>query len=313
MQASLLSRRQAAHARLVDYSLPELWHLLSLDAPAIAVLWTYFLARCSQVVLPWQCATALFVAVWMLYAADRLLDARPVTDAAPTELQERHRFHWRHRRLFLPALLVCALALLGFLPQLDAQILRLYGVLAVGLAGWLLLVHLGRRKVSGRSLRLPKEWVVGPFFALAAGIPALARVPGLLWQVAPFAALFAAVCTLNCLLLYAWEHAAAGFEAPELPDRGSEAHAFTRWASLHMPALALLVLLASGCLASVTSSRSAGSALPMHLAVFALACEAAALALLLLHTHHDRMRPLVLRVAADAALLTPLLFLPFLR
>ena len=82
-----------------------LWHLLSLDAPTVAVIWTWFVARAEHVRLPWATPAAMGIAVWMLYAGDRLLDAR-VLDGVRTawtgeRLEARHLFHYRHRRGFL--------------------------------------------------------------------------------------------------------------------------------------------------------------------------------------------------------------------
>ena len=57
-----------------------MWHLLSLDAPTVAAVWVVFVGRSVGVRLPWVEPAAMFVAVWMIYAADRLLDAR-VLDA----------------------------------------------------------------------------------------------------------------------------------------------------------------------------------------------------------------------------------------
>jgi hypothetical protein len=53
-----------------------LWHLLSLDAPTIAALWTWFIASANHIHLPIASTLAMALAVWMLYAADRLMDAR---------------------------------------------------------------------------------------------------------------------------------------------------------------------------------------------------------------------------------------------
>ena len=51
-----------------------LWHLLSLDAPTVAALWTWFIAEACHVHIPLLSTLAMAVAVWTLYAADRLLD-----------------------------------------------------------------------------------------------------------------------------------------------------------------------------------------------------------------------------------------------
>ena len=62
-----------------------LWHLLSLDAPSVATVWTIAIAHAAGVDLPWTSAAAMFIAVWILYAADRLLDARLLEDVLVVE------------------------------------------------------------------------------------------------------------------------------------------------------------------------------------------------------------------------------------
>ena len=51
------------------HGMPIYWHLLSLDAPTVATLWTIFVARACRVELPASFAGAMFLAVWIIYAA----------------------------------------------------------------------------------------------------------------------------------------------------------------------------------------------------------------------------------------------------
>ena len=68
--------------------------MLSLEAPAVAVLWTLALARLNDLpVLP-GVLPGLGLAVWIIYVADRLLDTLSLP---PDALSLRHRFHQRHR------------------------------------------------------------------------------------------------------------------------------------------------------------------------------------------------------------------------
>ena len=60
-----------------------LWHLLSLDAPTVAALWTWFIAATNHIHLPLSSPLAMFIAVWTLYAADRVLDAQSPNEADP--------------------------------------------------------------------------------------------------------------------------------------------------------------------------------------------------------------------------------------
>ena len=277
------------------YSLLAWWHLLSLDAPTVAALWTWFVGRAVGIDLPASAPAAMFVAVWMLYVADRLLDARPLAgNAAPTELEERHRFHDRHRRPFLAICSAGTIILALLLHWMTPAALHLYTLLAVLLAGWLLLIH---ARSSQASHRLPKELAVGLFFPAAVFIPTVARVPALRPLLAGPAALFAAVCTLNCLCVYAWEH----------PFDTRAAHPSTRWGTEHLTALALLCAAASGALILPL----AHSAHP-HTALLAAASGLSAALLLLLHRIHARVRRVRLRALADLVLLTPAAFLPWL-
>ena len=65
------------------------WHLSSLDAPTVAALWMWFVARVFGVLLRWQEAAAMFAAVWVVYTVDRLWDAR-VLDGKGSEAGSRN-------------------------------------------------------------------------------------------------------------------------------------------------------------------------------------------------------------------------------
>jgi hypothetical protein len=280
-----------------------LWHLLSLDAPTVATLWTLFIARCAHLALPWAAPAAMFVAVWMIYAADRLLDARLLDDQSHhhSDLEARHRFHHQHRNRFLTAILLSTAALLYLLPRIDTRALHLYVLLATLLGAWMLLIH-ARPLPSGIIRRLPKELAVGIFFPAAIFIPTIARVPQLRPVLLPAAALFALVCTLNCLYLYAWEH-----PMPVRLGVASSAHRTTQWATAHLSQLAL----AGITLSSLTAAFALRQQVP-SIGLPALACALSAASLFILNALRRRLSAIHLRAAADLVLLTPVLFLPFL-
>jgi hypothetical protein len=266
----------------------SLWHLLSLDAPTVAALWTAFVARVVHVPLRWMTCPAVFVCVWMLYASDRLLDARDLGGPATTsELEERHLYHHRHQRAFVAALFVAAGAAALLVPQLDPAALRLYAALAAFQAVYFFLIHIYFRPTAP----LPKELAVGIFFAAAVFIPSAAHVATL--KLVPVALAFAAVCTLNCVYVYAWEHAGGQ----------SGAHITTRFAASHPFASAGILFVFTTVLAFV---------LP-HLRPLALALDLSIALLFTLHEVRTRLRRTQLRAAADLALLTPLIVLPFIR
>ena len=187
-----------------------LWHLLSLDAPTVAALWTWFIASANHIHLPLASILAMTIAVWMLSAADRLLDARimdtprnvgPSTSPKIQDLEARHYFHHHHRSAFLSGMLLVSIALAILLPRLEAEVIHLYLILGGLLFGYFILIH-----ASGSAHRLPKEIAVGLFFAAATFIPTVARRPDLRISLLPLAILFATFCSLNCLFIYAWEH-----------------------------------------------------------------------------------------------------------
>lgn len=288
------------------YSPLALWHLLSLDAPSVAALWTFAIAHAVGLPLPWTEPAAMFLAVWMLYASDRLLDARPLPDGhAPPDLEDRHRFHQRHRRAFLCMIVLVACALAVLLHRLDPRALHLYALLAALLGAWLLLIH-AHPVPSAANHRLPKELAVGIFFPAAVFIPTVARLPQLRLILLPAALLFAAVCTLNCLFLYAWEH----------PGTRTRAHWTTRWATHHLATLATLIATASALLVTASALHAFPSSLPQlqHASTLLASCTfLSALLLLLLHTQRHALKPVHLRALADFVLLTPALLLPLAR
>jgi len=270
-----------------------MWHLLSLDAPTVAAVWTVFIAYCAGLTLPWESLAAMFAAVWMLYAADRLLDARPLADSStPNELEARHRFHHLHHKRFLIGIIVAALVLAALLPRMNATVLHLYCLLGALLAAWLLLIHL--LPVHGADAhRLPKELAVGVCFPAAVFIPTVARTVTPVHMLLPSAIFLGAVCTLNCLFIYAWEH-------PNLRS----ASWTTRWAARLLMPLTTATIAA----AAVAAWLGHGPLQPI-----AAACALSAAMLGLLHMQRAKIGPVNLRAAADLSLLTPLLIFPVLK
>lgn len=257
------------------------WHLLSLDAPAVAALWTVLFLRIHRLPVPAAVPLALGLAVWMFYAADRLADA-----AVPAgQLEERHRFHALHAPAFM-GLMIGALPCLGLL---------IYVLPAVVREGWLLLaVPLGAYVAAVHGFRLPrfpKEAAVGVFFGAATMLPAAVAAHAPLGMEAAGAACFGLVCWFNCVAIARWEE----------PDNVAPS---TRLAARHLPGTGLAILFACGALGIFGSAWTA------------CACAGSVLLLLLL----DRARTgspytsgVHLRAMADAALLTPMLLLPVLE
>jgi hypothetical protein len=297
----------------------SLWHLLSLDAPSVAALWTWFLADSNHVHLPATAILAMAIAVWMLYAADRLLDARRIESHAHSipfhsdlheKLEPRHLFHYRHRRAFRSILLLCSFTLAVLLPQLLPTAIRLYLILGGLLVGYFILIHAPATDRSSRAPhsaaprvphRIPKEFAVGVFFSAANFIPTIAREPALRPVLLPAALLFALLCSLNCLFIYSWEH----------PGATSFTHPATRLALRSLRGLTLAAIVLSLALAMFTQLS------PRHLPPWPILTATALSGILLLALDHlnrsHHLSPTPLRASADLCLFTPLLLLPFLH
>jgi hypothetical protein len=232
------------------------------------------------------------ITVWMLYAADRLMDAR-LLDANPThheDLEARHYFHHRHRPAFLAGIILASIALAALLPRLDAEAIHLYLILGGLVCGYFIVIHATRS-----AHRLPKEIAVGLCFAAATFIPTVARRPNLRLPLLPSALLFATLCSLNCLYIYAWEHEDHRADRPT--------HAITHLALHNLSFLTVLVALSGITLA--LRDHNAPQTIPC-------ATVLSASILLILHKQRHSIPRTTLRAAADLALTTPILFLPFL-
>jgi len=275
----------------------DLWHLVSLDAPTVAMLWTWFLARTNHISLPATAILAMGTAVWMLYAADRLLDSRAISsqhqgELPHSDLEARHYFHRNHKRAFRCGILFASISLALLLPQLAPQSIRLYLVLGTLLFGYFILIHVNSAAIQHNSHRLPKELAVGVFFSAATFIPTVASDPSLRLALLPAAILFAVLCSLNCLFIYHWEH----------PATSSETNPATNIALRFLPRISAIALVSGLILAVFDHS------LPRPIPA---ACSLATILLLLLHRNRHHLSPTTLRAAADICLLTPFLFLYF--
>ena len=270
-------------ARLPLWAWP---HLLSLDAPAVAVSWQAWWAHVSAVRLGWPHHVILGLCVWMVYLADRLADG---FRASPAEWgTQRHAFY--HRQRILPsALLAAGIAALAVLsvrflspPEFGGGALLL---LVAALYLWM--IH----RPVGWRLRVPKEAVVGGLFAVGTAF-FLTIQAGISWILATGVGLFGALCFLNCALITRWERTLR-----DRRDRRSLLNAF--------PALTQRLGLGAGALAAAAALAGGATGRLGTFEPFMLA----AAGLFALDGARNRIPALSLRVLADVALLTPWVFL----
>jgi hypothetical protein len=260
-------------------------NLLSLDAPLVAVAWLFIFARTWRVDYhPWPPYLALALAVWGIYAADRMLDGLVRGDDGG--LARRHETHRRLRRVLVVlvpvAFIGAVLIALFFLP------FAIFGYAVVALvlvAGFFAASLFG----GGRSeIPYTKNLLGGLAFAYGTAIGAhvyvftddvfaLIRSPEMLS--------FGLLCMLNITAVDLWEHARRSHD----PEVGASDEL-----SLTLP----LTLLA-GC-ALLFALRADPFTRPFYYAILI-----AAAALQVVNRVRHRFSPEALRVVADLCLLAP--------
>jgi hypothetical protein len=267
------------------------WHLLSLDAPTIAVLWAWSFERAVGGLSSVRALAVLGLGTWLIYVADRLLDARPGRSISDKELRERHFFHARHRATLLTVVWPVAAALLWLIARMPAIDRREDAILFAVAMLYFASVHL----VFPRGRRwFARELMVGIVFALATAVPAWSQAQGSRPRMTLLVLLFAGLCCLNTIAIEVWEQ-----------DDGRRFSISLASVALILCSLALML----------HTGRHESDFTPV-----ALCTSLSAMLLLLLDSlHKQRSRGrkvpgdtlnwlLLVRVAADAALLTPLLF-----
>ena len=289
------SSSQPAATALKPVTLPRplaLWHLASLDAPTVAVVWSLAFAWSTGLHLQWWIPIVQALGAWTVYVADRLLDARrALLNGATDTLRERHYFHWRRRRILLPlalvAAFVCAVMIFVFMPVTARE---RNSVLAVATLAYMARVHAAdEKKHADRQARLPfltKELLVGILFTAGCALPALAQAIASnrqSWLVALPALFFAALAWLNCYAIDRWE-------SPGPPSAAV--------------ACAAIACAACGCVLAGALALSH----PKSCAL-AVAGTLSCLLLALLDRSRRRLSPLALRASADLVLLTPVILL----
>lgn len=248
------------NAPIDDERIPWLaWpSMLSLDAVIVAVVWQQLLMRgfCHQSVTWPECAS-LGSTVWLIYVADRLLDAARLDVSAPHTL--RHEFYLRHRRPFL-TLWIFVLATTAFVVthSLPQQLLRGGLLLAAAVLMYGASVHFSpmrlqalpdvRSRVPGR-LRVPKEMRVGVLFAMGVSLSVWTTLTdsGANWRI--LASLALTTCVLsalfagNCVLVAKFERELDQAQSFTSIVTELNANQPSCRSSIAMPALAMTMML----------------------------------------------------------------------
>lgn len=303
------SQEQADSPR-IDAPIPlAWWHLGSLDAPTVAVVWALAFAWAARVTLPAWVPVLLALVAWPVYIADRLLDARSALLSGKLHcLRQRHHFHWRHRRVFFPIAVTsaCAAGLFVFCYMPVAARER-NSILAAAALAYFSGVHSSRR-MPPRLFKLltplfAKESLVALLFTAACALPALSRAAAeapsqtesRLWPLWAAVVFFILLAWLNCHAIECWESR----RDPSPGHSHHESKAFV----FDIASKAILLAFAGLILAAVLAG------IRPRTAALALTGATSALFLALLDRVRHRLTPVALRSAADLALLTPLALL----
>lgn len=272
-----------------DVSVVRWWlwpTVLSLDAPAVALVWQAAAAAVGDVALGWPAAAVLASSVWLAYVADRWIEGWRLAPASVRTV--RHAFYQRNRWVILVVwLIVLGLDLAVATRRLSSGELQVGCVLLVPVLAYLLshqLVHRHHR------WRVPKEALVALLLTAGVGLFPIVRVDAGHAGVWLVLVLFALLCFANCALISMWEHDV---------DRshGQTSLATTRDSPVWIRRLPWLALLAAAaCSAGVTG----------ELRVVAICAATGAVLLVMIDAGQRRIGVRRARVLADVALLTPL-------
>lgn len=264
-------------------------NLLSLDAPLVAVVWLYIFAKTWRVnYLPWTAYIALGLVVWVIYVVDRLADVA-IREKSPEGLEERHRFHHRHKRL-LSILVKCA-AVLAIGLVVTSLPLRIYGY---AVPGGILVIGFFTLSIFSTTppneLPYAKNVLAGLAFAYGTSMLAFSYTGFSMMELLRSAELitFAVLCIMNICAIDLWEHSA---RSPDPEIKATDELALT---------LPLTLLGAASLVFAVRDPD-------VTTRPFFYAILTGAALLQILNRTRSRFQPDALRVLADVALLLPLL------
>ncbi len=296
---AVASDRQRVNTLVEGARLLRFWHLASLDAPTVAVVWSLSFAKTAGVRLPLWVPVLIALGTWFVYVGDRILDTWHALKADKLEsLRERHFFQWRHRRVLIPlagfAALAAAAIIFGVMPL---TVRERDSVLAAAALAYFSGIHVPGMRPQWFARLQSKELLVGLLFTAGCALPTLTRLHGAVGDGLPVELLlmvmvcYAALAWLNCAAIDQWEASrgkAGGGEASRGLGTGRSARRIATGA----------VVLVLAC-----------APIAPRLSMLAAACAASALLLAWLDRQRNRLTPLALRCAADLVLLTPLVCL----
>lgn len=257
-------------------------NILSLDVMAGAVICSVFFARVFHAYVPYDTLLTLGLTVWIIYTIDHLRDAMLIPTPASTD---RHRFHQRHFKTILPALLLAMVADFVIIWFVPAKVL-LYGFIL-----WLVvLLYL----VFQRYLKFMKEFFVACLYTMGVLLPSVATLQTSIQPVHfILIAKFFITALMNLLLFSLFD---------QTQDRKQQQHSFVTWFGASSTRAGILFLGSFNILTGVWLWS-----FDWRVAAIFIAMNAMLLAILALKKHLVPNN--YYRIFGDAVFLIPLLYL----
>jgi hypothetical protein len=288
-----VKRRNPAQEPVFGLGRPKWWlwpTILSLDAPAVALVWQALLARVVGVRLDAHQVVLLGLSVWLAYAADRWIEGWRLTPQ--TVRTQRHAFFLRWR---WPAFAVWLMVLLGAVGLAIARLNSREWVASLGLLTATLVYLLSHQLLHRHHpWRVPKEVCVAVIIALGAALYPAVQAPARVGELVIPLLLLSGLGLANCLLISVWDREVdAQHGQTSLALRFTWGHRLARGVLVGIAGLgAVLVFTASGAMRELACCATASAGLLSLLA--------------LTQRHLGRERA---RVLVDLGLLTPLVAL----
>mgnify|MGYP000412758757 FL=1 len=149
---------------------PPFWllpNLLSLDAPLVAVVWMWILAKSMRVIYVENHAYWLLAgAVWSVYVLDRILDVRHYKGSVE-EMSTRHRFHWKYWKILLPTVIGVIIYCVYSAFNVASSAMLRAGISGIGMC----IVYLVARKIDKGEVAYAKNFIAGMTFAFGVAAP----------------------------------------------------------------------------------------------------------------------------------------------
>ena len=181
---------------------PRWWQwptVLSLDAPAVAMLWQSLLARFLDERFGYAPILVLGLSVWLAYVADRWIEGWRLAPAAIATPRHYfyHRYRWPVAALWVAVLAIDLIAAFTYLAAGD---LLVGAILLSAVAAYLLSHQLVHRH---HPWRVPKEICIAGLLSGGIGV-FLVSSPKFSEALTPLT-LFGLLCFANCALISVWE------------------------------------------------------------------------------------------------------------